>query len=381
MTDDSPYILSALHACNNGGHVVFDASTKYIIGTALDMTFLQHIDIDIQGYIQFTDDTDYWQANSFKQIFQNATTFFELGGEDVNVYGGGTLDGNGQIWYDLYAQDIYILRPILFGTVGLNSGTISNLNLIYSPQYYNWVANSSNVIFDNISITGFSNSNNMAKNTDGWDTYRSDSITIQNSIINNGDDCVSFKPNSTNMLVQNMHCNGSHGISVGSLGQYATETDYVENVYVYNISMSNASDGARIKVWPGSPSELSGDLQGGGGGGAVTNITYDTFYIDNVDYAIEITQCYGQKNTTLCNQYPSSLTISDVHFNNFVGRTSKHYQPLVGNLVCSSPDVCSDIYATNINVISQNGTDLFTCLNIDQSTVDVNCTTLDLGYN
>lgn len=93
------------------------------------------------------------------------------------------------------------------------------------------------------------------------------------------------------MLVQNLQCNGSHGISVGSLGQYADETDIVENILVYNISMSNASDGARIKVWPGSPAALSGDLQGGGGSGRVNNITYDTMSINNVDYAIEITQC------------------------------------------------------------------------------------------
>ena len=51
-------------------------------------------------------------------MFQNATTFFQLGGKDINVYGGGTLDGNGQAWYDLYAKDIYILRPILFGLIG-----------------------------------------------------------------------------------------------------------------------------------------------------------------------------------------------------------------------------------------------------------------------
>ncbi len=61
-------------------------------------------------------------------------------------------------------------------------------------------------------------------------------------------DCVSFKPNSTNIVVQNLHCNGSHGISVGSLGQYVGETDIVRDVYVYNISMSNTTDGARIKV-------------------------------------------------------------------------------------------------------------------------------------
>lgn len=93
----------------------------------------------------------------------------------------------------------------------------------------------------------------------GRDVYRSDNIVIQNSVINNGDgmyaqtlktlwassntpaDCVSFKPNSTNILVQNLHCNGSHGISVGSLGQYKGEVDIVQNVLIYNISMFNAS--------------------------------------------------------------------------------------------------------------------------------------------
>lgn len=54
-------------------------------------------------------------------------------------------------------------------------------------------------------------------------------------------DCVSFKPNSTEILVQNLHCNGSHGISVGSLGQYKGEVDIVENVLVFNVSMFNAS--------------------------------------------------------------------------------------------------------------------------------------------
>lgn len=62
-------------------------------------------------------------------------------------------------------------------------------------------------------------------------------------------DCVAFKPNSSNMLVQNLHCNGSHGISVGSLGQYKGETDIVENVLVYNISMFNAS----VSKTPGHP--------------------------------------------------------------------------------------------------------------------------------
>lgn len=103
------------------------------------------------------------------------------------IYGGGTIDGNGQVWYDLYAENIYVLRPIIMGVLGLKDSTISDLSLRYSPQYYYFVANSSNVVFDNINIAGGSVSANLAKNTDGWDTYRSSDITIQNSVVNNGD--------------------------------------------------------------------------------------------------------------------------------------------------------------------------------------------------
>lgn len=123
---------------------------------------------EILGTIQFTNDTDYWQAHAFKQGFQNATTFFQLGGEDVNVYGDGTLDGNGQVWYDLYAEDALILRPVLVGVIGLHGGTIGPLKLRYSPQWYHLVANSTDVLFEGINISGYSTSDNVAKNTDGW---------------------------------------------------------------------------------------------------------------------------------------------------------------------------------------------------------------------
>lgn len=108
---------------------------------------------------------------------------FDVRANDV----GGTIDGNGQAWYDLYAQNIYILRPVLMGIDGLSNSIIADLVLRYSPMYYHFVANATNVVFDGMDISGFSKSKNVAKNTDGWDTYRSSAITIQNSVVNNGD--------------------------------------------------------------------------------------------------------------------------------------------------------------------------------------------------
>jgi galacturan 1,4-alpha-galacturonidase len=94
--DDAPAILRAAKLCNYGGVVVFPKGKKYTIGTALDLTFLKHVDFDIQGFITFSDDVNYWNKNGFYLTFQNASTYWQFGGEDVNIYGGGTLDGNGQ---------------------------------------------------------------------------------------------------------------------------------------------------------------------------------------------------------------------------------------------------------------------------------------------
>jgi galacturan 1,4-alpha-galacturonidase len=56
------------------------------------------------------------------------------------------------------------------------------------------VTDSNNVTFNNMNLNAVSTSKNPAKNTDGWDVYRSDSVVIENSNVNNGDDCFSAKP-------------------------------------------------------------------------------------------------------------------------------------------------------------------------------------------
>lgn len=104
----------------------------------------------------------------------------------------------------------------------------------------------------------------------------------------------------------------------------------------------------------------------------------DGFTIDNVDLAIQLTQCYGQKNTTLCLEYPSPLTISEIYFKNFNGTTSTKYSPEVAEFACSSEGVCGDIYASNINLTSPKGGDQTYCLNVNQTVLDVSCTSVEL---
>jgi galacturan 1,4-alpha-galacturonidase len=57
------------------------------------------------------------------------------------------------------------------------------------------------------------------RETDGVDIYDSSFITVHDLRVDNGDDCVSLKPNATQIYVSNLWCNGTHGVSVGSLGE------------------------------------------------------------------------------------------------------------------------------------------------------------------
>ncbi|EPS35617.1 hypothetical protein H072_10990 [Dactylellina haptotyla CBS 200.50] len=379
--DDGPQILAAAKKCNNGGTLAF-LDDLYTIGSPLDLTFLKHVDFDIQGTLKFTDDIDFWIRNQFHYYYQNITSFWQIGGEDVNMFGSGkgVIDGSGQKWYDMYdvqKLNTTFLRPMLIVFDGIKGGQVSGLKFRNSPNWNTFIGNSSDMIFDNMRIEAASTSKIQAKNTDGFDTYRSDNIVIQNSDVNNGDDCVSLRGNSTNILIQSLHCNGSHGISVGSLGQYYQNQDIVENVYVFNITMENASDGARIKAWPGIFGEAIPGWVGGGGTGYVNNVTYDTMLLNNVDLAIEITQCYGQKNLTACNEAPSSLEIKNVFFHGFYGVASKKYDPQVGSLICSSPSVCHDIHAWNINVLSPTAkAPYYSCYNMDTSLLGFTCKAL-----
>ncbi|CRK39620.1 exopolygalacturonase X like protein [Verticillium longisporum] len=372
--DDAAAILKAFQQCNNGGTVVLDRN--YTIASPLDLTFLNAIDVAITGTINFSDNMTSWADHMFKYAYQDSLAMWRFGGKDVNIYGQGVgvMNGNGQVWWDAFAANSALLRPILFVVDGLHGGSVTGLNMRNPPDWFNLIANSSNIIVSDLDLKVKSISKHIAKNTDGWDTYRSDSIVIQNSVINNGDDCVSFKPNSTNIVVQGLQCNGSHGISVGSLGQYIDEFDIVENIYVYNISMANASDGARIKVWPGMYTPFQPTLSGGGGSGYVKNVTYDGLFNTNNDWAIELTQCYGQKNLTLCNEYPSNMIIQDVVFKNMWGTTSKSHDPNVGTLVCSAPGLCKNIRAQNITVTPPSGKPAkFICTNLDNSLLDIAC--------
>ncbi|OJT08832.1 hypothetical protein TRAPUB_259 [Trametes pubescens] len=375
--DDGPAINAAFERCSKNAKVVLDK--YYVVDTLLLTKDLDDVEVELSGTVQYTPDIAKWSPQSLFLTYQNATTFWFLSGNNIHLYGGGTIDGNGQVWWDTFnnshnagtagGSSTTFARPIPLTVGNASNVVVENIRQIGSPFWNNFVYQSTNVTYKQISIRSQSYSSSPTANSDGWDIYRSSHVTIQDSVVINDDDCVSFKPNSTDIIVANMFCNGSHGVSVGSLGQYAGEMDIVANVSVTNITMLNAQNGARIKVFGGNPSPVS---TAGGGTGFVRNITFKDFHMVNVDNPILIDQCYSTP-ADVCAQFPSNLSISDVHYINVTGTSSGKEGAVVVDLECS--DTCQDITAEDTHLSSPSGNATFVCKNIASTTqLDFNCT-------
>lgn len=320
------------------------------------MTGLKDKKIELSGTVKFTNDMSYWINNGFYFEFQDQIAFWIVGGKNIDINGGGTIDGSGQVWYDAFATNSTLLRPILLTVYQATNVAIKNITMINGPEWFNFVNEGKNIVYDGINISAVSTSSNLAKNTDGWDIYRSDNVVITNSNINNGDDCVSLKPNSTNIIASDLYCNGSHGISVGSLGQYAGVYDIVENFTSTNIQMYNAQNGARIKAFAGP----------GVGSGIVKNVTFSFFTEGNVDNPLIVNQCY-MTNATECTAYPSNVYIQDVTFTNFDGSSSGKTKSVVASLACSPDSRCSNISVNDVYLEppSTYGSATYSCQNVN----------------
>ncbi|PWW80808.1 Glycoside Hydrolase Family 28 protein [Tuber magnatum] len=351
-TDDiSADFLEGIKKANNGGTLVLKKGKKYVIGKKLDLTFLNDIQVQLDGQILFTNDIEYWQKNYFAHPFQNSISFWQWGGKDIVIKGEGEINGNGQVWYDGFAGKQILdpnntyLRPVLFTTVGATGLSIKGIAMRNSPCWTNFLTESTDIYYDDVSIEAVSINQNRPKNTDGWDTYNVDRLTVTNSRANIGDDCFSPKPNTTNVFVQNLWCNGTNGVSMGSIGQYPGVMDIIENIYIQNVTMLNSRNGARLKAWAGSNV----------GYGRINNVTYEDFYVDNVDYPLILDQCYFNLNETECAKHPSEVDFTSITFINFSGKSSAKRGRVTVEAKCSENAVCEDIFMEEINVHSPSG--------------------------
>ncbi|KAH6675292.1 pectin lyase fold/virulence factor [Plectosphaerella plurivora] len=377
--DISDEFEKGIREANNGGTLYLPKGETFVIGKALDLTGLSDIHLHLEGEIKFTDNVEYWQTNAFYHPFQKSIMFWKWGGTDIKIYGEGVIEGQGQRWWNEFQAgtgsilnpDNKYYRPILFYAENSTNLEVSGIHMKDSPCWNNFIVSSKNVRFTDVVATALSNNGSIIpKNTDFMNTMNTSTVHIERVWVNIDDDCFSPKPNSSDLYVNTMYCNGTHGQSMGSLGQYAGEVSNVHDVHIENVWMMNGDySGARIKVWAGNNT----------GTGFVNNVTFKNFWVARMDYGIFLDSCYFNKTTEECNQFPSHMNITNIRFENFTGSTSGVYGDAVARLACSTNPaaVCENITVKDFNVDTPcGGKPVIICDGITGD-IGVDCVSID----
>jgi len=192
---------------------------------------------------------------------------------------------------------------------------VRGIELTDSPMYQFVIMHSRNVDIRGVSIVvnDLTVGEHGPHNTDGVSIIASENIRLTSSEVESGDDNVVIKEGSRGIVVENLSLFRGKGVSIGSLGERATEDQMVADIVFRNVSLYYSMHGARIKTWIGSQ-------------GHVKNITFDTFNLENVAYGILIDQKYcplsqrpegcGKPEEAFQRQ---AIVIEDVRFRSFHG--------------------------------------------------------------
>ncbi|CUA68995.1 Exopolygalacturonase [Rhizoctonia solani] len=367
---DTPAVHAAFKKCGKGGRIIFSENTNYTLRELTIMTPCIGCTVQLEGKIQLADNITYWLKNettntpnitseTFPHLiyypFQDTVAYLILKdwsrSSFISQTGKGLIDGLAQAWWDAAAgaNPLFpktLRRPVLFTIDGANHVTVDNIAMRNPAMWFNWVIDSKNIAYKNIRLSALSANKYPPANADGWDTYRTSHFDLRDSHVVSGDDCFSFKGNST----------------VGSLAQYPGVLDIVEHVKVKNITFvgngDGSSNGARIKVWSGPV-----------GSAIVNDIHYEDISVENVTNPLVVDSCYF--SSAYCATGKPIASITNVTVTNVTGTSTSK---VVSSIICPEGSTC-DIKLKNINITPKTGdTPVYRCFSVTSEELGVTCT-------
>jgi polygalacturonase len=176
---------------------------------------------------------------------------------NITITGGGTIDGNGQWWWELrQMKSLRIERPRLVELQFVTGLDIGPIVLRNSPYWTLHPIYCRDVHIHDIQITADDGKGGWGYNTDGIDPDSCKDVLIENYVYNAGDDAIAvksgwnyagytFNMSSENILARNCSSNGRGGYTIGS-----EMSGGVRNV-TFEDSTSTGVAGIRISSQPG----------------------------------------------------------------------------------------------------------------------------------
>jgi polygalacturonase len=228
----------------------------------------------------------------------------------VDGRGDDTLVGSTQSWWDIAqtaASGGEQNNPILVEGDGVNNITIYQVELENSPMYHVYIQNGRGLTVWAVEI----DTPATARNTDGVDPVSERDVTIRDDMIQNGDDCVAVKSNpgtpSANVTVDDVHCYGSHGLSVGS-----STAGGIYNVLFENSTLNGYDSLGNLSV-SDTGIQIKSDADTGG---LTRRVTYTDICMTNIKHLLIFNPHYDSGGTSVPTQ-------SDIVLNGVVSTDSE----------------------------------------------------------
>ncbi|XP_068667767.1 polygalacturonase-like [Aristolochia californica] len=281
----------------------------------------------LEGTIMGPETLDGWNCSSKSN--RDWIEFQDLNGLDI--VGEGTINGNGQVWWERNnkkKKTACTSPPKALVVARSSLVNISGLTLVDNPRVHMKIDSCNGVQISGLTISAPEDS----PNTDGIHIESSQNLTVVDSKIGTGDDCISIGNASSYLNISGIACGPGHGISIGSLGKdgaFAT----VEHVRVKAVSFNGTQNGVRIKTWQG-------------GSGYVRDVVFEEVDLHLVKNPIIIDQyyCNGHHN---CKNHTSNVEVSDVSIINVHGTSSTKVAVC---LACSKTVSCKQITLQDIDI-------------------------------
>nr|KAJ0194673.1 hypothetical protein LSAT_V11C700379950 [Lactuca sativa] len=278
-------------------------------------------------------------------VFKN-DYWISIVGVDKLTMTGGTYDGQGQqTWKSVKCHDSKATCqiPVNIRLTKVTNSVVNGVTSANSKYFHMNVLHCNNTRLDHVTIDAPGNS----VNTDGIHIGRLTGLNITNSVIKTGDDCISFGDGSKNVHIEKVTCGPGHGISVGSLGKYPNE-ESVQGIFVKNCTITNTTNGVRIKSWPSSPPNTA------------TDIHFEDIIMNKVATPILIDQEYCPWNA--CKKgAPSKVKLANVTFRRIKGTSTTK---VAIRLICSSGFPCDTVELADINLTYSGGAATAECAHI-----------------
>ncbi|GFP87974.1 polygalacturonase at1g48100 [Phtheirospermum japonicum] len=292
----------------------------------------------IEGSLMPPDGPDSWPKIYSKRQW---LIFYRING--MSMQGGGVIDGRGEKWWDLPCKPHKGINgttppgpcdsPVAIRFFWSSNLTVQGLKIKNSPQFHFRFDSCHDVRIDSLYIKSPAGS----PNTDGIHIENSNDVKIYNSVIANGDDCVSIGAGSYNVDIRNITCGPSHGISIGSLGIQNSRA-CVSNITVTDSVIKHSDNGVRIKTWQG-------------GFGSVSKVRFDNIHMDTVRNPIIIDQYYC--NSKACLNQTSAVYITDISYTNIKGTYDVRSPPV--RLACSDTVPCTNLTLYDVELFPAQG--------------------------